>query len=93
MPCTTAEIVHGDVERGNRLTIQQTYQYVELGGNVMCDNDFYARQVATMFPEYVGPEIDNPSHWKIGNKYYYHYHKDDHETKNHIWFLGIPWDY
>ena len=74
MPCTTAEIVHGDVKRGNRLTIQQSYQYVELGGNVMCDNDFYAKQVATMFPKFIGPEIDNPSNWKIGNKYYYHYH-------------------
>lgn len=48
-PYTTAEIVKGDVVRGTRMTINETVNYVKFGGDVMCDNQSSALNVASHF--------------------------------------------
>ena len=83
-PCTEAKLFNGDVLRGDRLTIDEAYYHVLVGNDVMCDNRYYAYEVAKKFKYHLlKPEID-----KIqipGNKYYYHYHPD-RNSHRHIWY-------
>ena len=86
-PCTTAKIVKGDVVRGERLTILESIENVEFGGNVMCDDISSATLVANGFENPIGPEIDKNQ--KPGYTYYYHYHPD-RNSHRHIWFYTTP---
>ncbi|MBE6144280.1 MAG: RHS repeat-associated core domain-containing protein [Firmicutes bacterium] len=85
-PCTEAWLSNGDVARGNRLTIDESYIHVSNGHDVMCDNQFSAHQVAQRFVGYIGPEIDKKQ--LPGNKYYCHYHPD-RTSHRHIWFYSM----
>jgi len=81
--CTTAIIKNGDVIRGNRLTLVESVDHINMGGNIICDNEKSAFMVSVFFPEYIGPEID--LNQKPGNVYYYHYHPD-RNSHRHIWY-------
>ncbi len=67
-PCTTAKIVDGDVARGDRLTILQSIDHVEFGGDVMCDNKSSALSVAIAFKGY----FYHNSHCNGATGYYPH---------------------
>ncbi len=82
-PCTTATLSSGDVTRGKRLTIYESINHVQFGGNVMCDDVYSAKMVASGFPGFIGPEIDKNQ--KPGNSYYFHFHPDRYSHR-HIWF-------
>jgi len=70
------------VDRGTRLTIDESINHVKFGGNVMCDNQQSALMVASGFPDFFGPEIDKNR--KPGYTYYYHFHPD-RDSHRHIW--------
>ena len=87
-PCTPAILnkVTNDVDRINkRMTTYDSYKYVQKGGNVFCDDEFSAREVAQYFKNYIGPEIDK--YQKPGYKYYPHFHPDRYSHR-HIWFYN-----
>ena len=84
-PCTTATFTPDmtNILRGERLTINESVNYIKTGGNVMCDSQQSAFAVASNFPSFIGPEIDKNQ--KLGFTYYPHYHPDRYSHR-HIWF-------
>ena len=84
-PCTTAKISHGDVVRGERLTIEETVIHVRMNNDVMCDTRDSAFQVASRFDDY----YFDPPHRGGAKGYYPHYHPWDGYRHPHIWFYEM----
>jgi len=57
-----------------------------MGKDVMCNNELNAYRVASVFPNYIGKEIDK--YQKPGNTYYWHFHPD-RNSHIHIWYYQI----
>lgn len=86
-PCTPAKIQNGDVVRGEpRMTVDETYHYVMLGRDVMCDDVTSALLVAGRFKK---PYYEKP-HKNGKPGYYPHYHPWDGPHHPHIWFYPTP---
>ena len=93
-PCTEAYFTKDmrDVVRGERLTIEETIAKVNAKGNVMCDNYWPAKEVATAISPNPICEINSIQH--KGYKYYYHFHPDRDTYKDvHIFFEGLPLEF
>lgn len=66
-----------------RMTIDETHDYVEMGGDVMCDSRSYAKRVAKRFDGwYEDRKIKN----EIG--YYRHFHPWNDRKHPHIWYYS-----
>ncbi|MCI9434950.1 MAG: RHS repeat-associated core domain-containing protein, partial [Bacilli bacterium] len=91
-PCTTAWInpITNDVDRGERLTIDESIQQVYNLNSVMCDNRIYAEEVAQ---EWKGQYYDDKIHGGGADGYYPHFHPWNKKSypnikvHPHIWYL------
>lgn len=83
----TADFIGDDIVIGKPLTYNEAILRVEQKGNIMCSDKSYAKSVAEVFPNYIGPEINKIK--KTGVTYYYHFHINDKHGSPHIFFYGM----
>ena len=84
-PCTTAKISHGDVVRGERLTIEESVNHVRMNNDVMCDTRDFAFQVASNFKNF----YEEGAHHNGVKGYYPHFHPWNGYGHPHIWFYEM----
>ncbi len=82
-PCTVAWRTKYDVMRGERLSIEESISYVNSWGDIMCDNQLYAKLVASEWDD----SYHHSAHRGGAAGYYPHYHPWDGYNHPHIWYL------